>query len=249
MAASNSDLFTATENNGPPVPTTASAERVSGDTTLQGEALTNWSTITKVFFATGTPTTDVNGNPIINTATLCLWEGIVSGSELTDMILHFSATGTDPGNNIGDIIEMGPSSSWAQALFDGLTAEHTTQGVHRTPQIGTLTSPSSTGNFSVTGLPWKPKYVRFIYLPASGTSSSSSAQGAMNGTAQYATSNTIAASTPARYSDTSHCLAVNTVGSTTPIASASFVSMDTAGFTIDFDIVTSGLVFAYEAWG
>lgn len=130
--ASTADLFTSTENGGPPVPTTASATRVIGATTLEAEALDQWPTVTKVHFATGEATTDAEGNPIINQSTLCLWSGIGSGSQLNDLVLRYSATGSDPGNNIGDLIQMVPSSSWAYDLFLGLTEDHDTEGHHET---------------------------------------------------------------------------------------------------------------------
>lgn len=128
--SSINDLLTSTENGEPPQATTASAIRSPGSNTLQAVALTDWPTVTAIHFVTGTPMTDALGNQIINPATLCLWKGIVSGSNINNLTLRYSATGSDPGNQIGDIIEMAPTSSWANDLYEGLVAEHTTQGGH-----------------------------------------------------------------------------------------------------------------------
>ena len=75
------------------------------------------------------------------------------------------------------------------------------------------------------------------------------AYGVMTPTSQFTTAWFAESATgSSRYSSTSHCIAMNTVGSTTPIASALFVSMDSGGFTINFDIATSGLIIGYEAF-
>jgi len=115
-------------------------------------------------------------------------------------------------------------------------------------KLGTLTVPASTGNLSVTGLGFTPRLVRFTYLPTSNTTSAVGAYGVMTAAGQFTTAWFAESAGYSRYSDPSaHAIAINTVASTTPIASASFVSMDSGGFTINFDNVVSGLIIGYEA--
>ncbi len=142
--ASITDLITATESGGPPQPTTVTALRSPGATTLAVGALTNWpyndaiNANSAVHFVSGTPTTDAEGNSIIKQSTLCLWKGVIAGAgstQITNIVLRYSATGSDPGNSIGDIVEMAPTSSWAQDLFEALTFGHNTEGEHTSPLL------------------------------------------------------------------------------------------------------------------
>lgn len=131
--ASLNDLFTDSENGGPPVPTTVSATRSPGSTTLNCNALLDWPTNTAVHFVTGTATVDAEGNPIIDPATLCLWKGVVSGTTIVNLTLRGAPSfPTDPGNNINDIVQMAPTSSWEHDFFEGATKDHDTQGGHLT---------------------------------------------------------------------------------------------------------------------
>lgn len=118
-------------NGGAPVPTTASAIRTPGATTLSCVALTHWPVVSAVHFVTGTPMTDAEGNPVINPTSLCLWKGIVSGTTITGLFLEASATGSDPGNSVNDIVQMAPDSAWAQDLYTALTNDHSTIGYHK----------------------------------------------------------------------------------------------------------------------
>lgn len=130
MAASINDLITAVMNGGAPVPTTVSSIRTPGANTLACVALTHWPVVSAVHFVTGTPMTDAEGNAVINPTSLALWKAIVSGTTLTGLLLEASATGSDPGNSVNDIVQMAPDSAWAQDLYTALTAEHNTLGQH-----------------------------------------------------------------------------------------------------------------------
>jgi hypothetical protein len=111
--ASISDLFTGTTNGSRPVPTTVTASRSSGVTTLSVAALTGWETTTPVHFATYR--TDASGNKVESSQ--CDWKGIVSGTTITSLTLK---AGTDAGNSIGDVVEAMPTAAWADDLATGL---------------------------------------------------------------------------------------------------------------------------------
>lgn len=123
MAASSADKFTETKGSaGNPSVTTASAPRTVGGTSLTATALTNWPTGTQVHFITYSKNADGTKD---NTSQQD-WKGTVSSStSLTSMAL---TNGTDAGNAIGDYIEMGPTASWAEDLYDGLTQTLNTDG-------------------------------------------------------------------------------------------------------------------------
>lgn len=167
MAASITDLITAVMNGGAPVPTTASAIRTPGATTLSAVALTHWPVVSAVHFVTGTPMTDAEGNAVINPTTLCLWKAIVSGTTLTNLTLEASATGSDPGNSVNDIIQMAPDSAWAQDLFTALTAEMNTLGHHTAITANTVVingTGTELGNVAVSG--WNSTTDTFVYASA-----------------------------------------------------------------------------------
>jgi hypothetical protein len=103
--------------------------------------LTNWPTDTAVHLITYQKKTDGT----MDRDTLCLWKGIVSGTTIGTLTLK---GGTDAGNSVGDFVEMAPTSTYAQDLYDGLTQEHNTDGTH-----GDITTSSitSTGDAEATG--------------------------------------------------------------------------------------------------
>lgn len=123
MAASSADKFTqARGTSGNPSVTTVSAARSVDGTSLSATALTDWPTDTQVHFITYSK----NADGTKDNTSQCDWKGTVSSStSITAMTLE---NGTDAGNAIGDFIEMGPTATWAQDLYDGLTKVHDTTG-------------------------------------------------------------------------------------------------------------------------
>jgi hypothetical protein len=121
MSASINDKITAVENGGAPVATTVSSARSIGGTSLSCVALTNWPTDTAVHLITY----QKNADGTINTDTLCLWKGIVSGTTIGTLTLK---DGTDAGNSVGDFVEMAPTSAYAQDLYNALVTSHNTDG-------------------------------------------------------------------------------------------------------------------------
>lgn len=136
--ASLSDKVTATRNSVRPVSTTVSSGRSAAGTTLSCASLTGWPTATKVHGVTYQ--IDASSNPVAGTQ--IDFSGLVSGSNINSFTV---LDGTDNGNSIGDIVEMLPTASWGQDLYDGFTNQHTTTGAHAAI---TATSMAATGAVS-----------------------------------------------------------------------------------------------------
>lgn len=113
MPASTSDKLRSTWNSAPPAPTTVTAVRSPGSTTLACLAL-NWPTDTSIDFATFGKNAD--GSP--NQASVQEFTGIVSGNNVTSITL--TSGGADQGNNIGDIAIMKPTAKGHQDLVDAV---------------------------------------------------------------------------------------------------------------------------------
>jgi hypothetical protein len=147
MAASSVDKITQARGTaGNPVVTTVSAARTVDGTSLTCTALTNWPTDTQVHFITYSKNADGSKN---NSSQLD-WKGTVSSStSITSMVLK---NGTDAGNAVGDYVEMGPTASWAEDLYDGLTNEHSSAGVHDNTKVAMLAGTQTfTGNKTFSG--------------------------------------------------------------------------------------------------
>jgi len=147
MAASSADKFTETKGSaGNPAVTTVSAARTVGGTSLSATALTNWPTDTQVHFITYSK----NADGTKNNSSQQDWKGTISSStSITAMAL---TNGTDAGNAIGDYIEMGPTASWAEDLYDGLTKEHDSTGAHDATKVMMLSGTQTvTGDKTFTG--------------------------------------------------------------------------------------------------
>jgi len=143
--ASINDKITKTTDGSRPVPTTVTATRSPGVTTLSGAAFSGWeSATTAVHFATYQ--VDTNNEKIDGTQ--CDWKGLVSGTTITALQLR---AGTDIGNNIGDIIECMPTAAWGDDLAQALLDEHDTQGKH-TDITATTLSVSTTATLPASSI-------------------------------------------------------------------------------------------------
>jgi len=109
MAAGITDLLTQATNGTRPVPTTLTAIRAIGATSISCGALTGWPTATAVHFVIYT--TDTSGNKVAGSQLDC--KGIVSGTTITNIVYY---AGNDAGNSIGAIVEAGPTAMWANDL-------------------------------------------------------------------------------------------------------------------------------------
>jgi hypothetical protein len=106
-------------------------------------------------------------------------------------------------------------------------------------KVGTFTSSASTGNQSVTGLGFKPRFVQFSLLVGGAGHTAYSASGAMDSNGnQWATSAQSSDATDggvhATVSITNGCIKIY------PTSQASYVSMDSDGFTINWNDVAFG---------
>ena len=112
--------------------------------------------------------------------------------------------------------------------------------------IGSFTV-SATGNKVITGVGFTPKLVKFIDIVNAATTGAQGGIGAMTSTAQYAHAWNADGAAGARYSSTSKCFAVVGASSSTPVQLASYVSMDSDGFTINFS-AQNGNPVGFEAY-
>ena len=114
-------------------------------------------------------------------------------------------------------------------------------------KIGTLTiTQGTTGNLSVTGLTFTPKFVYFISRYTTGTGFTLEAYGAMDGTSQFAHCIADAVSANALTNATDKCIVAITSEGTLRKA-ASFVSFNADGFTINVATSTAGGT-GYDEW-
>lgn len=116
--------------------------------------------------------------------------------------------------------------------------------------IGTIAGATlgTTGNKVITGVGFTPKLVRFEVIPSNSTTVVLSARGAMTTSAQYAVAVSGSSSDHSRYGTTSNCIAWVSGGSVTPSLLASYVSMDSDGFTINVTTAANNFSVAYEAY-
>lgn len=132
------DLITKTRDGGDPVVATVDTPRSGGGTSLSCDDLDNWPQDT-VHFITYKKTA-AGG---IDYDTLQTFKGIVSGNTIGTVTLQHSPTGSDLGNANGDYVEMAPTASWSQDLYDGFTEEHGVDGKHDNTKV-VMTSGAQT---------------------------------------------------------------------------------------------------------
>lgn len=115
-------------------------------------------------------------------------------------------------------------------------------------KVGTFTANGSTGNQSVSGVGFQPKVVEFQQLNTSATTAHFMARGAMDESGnQWAMGTGGNLSNIFRNSSSSKCIMFySAVTDATPELQATYVSMDSDGFTINLDIA-SALTVAYIA--
>lgn len=126
--------------------------------------------------------------------------------------------------------------------------------------IGTISSGTSTGNLTVSGLSFSPRVVNFTVVYADGVASNYNAsitKGAMDYHGNQWAVNSVArnGNGGSTYTSTSQCIKLNTIaaggGSAGANLHCSYVSMNPDGFTISVDTYGGGGPFTicYEAQG
>lgn len=156
------------------------------------------------------------------------------------------------GTAITSIVQAGSDSLNNPILPTGVVAPSNRAGGYRTGVISAATF-GTTGNKSITGLGFRPKMVRFSWLPVDQAGMGEHNYGCMddNGN-QYAVGGSAWGGGGANQhsmSKTDHCIIRQKWQlSTTPLMSAKYVSMDVDGFTINVDIANSEVAYAWEAF-
>jgi hypothetical protein len=182
---------------------------------------------------------DTNGKTWIGqTATTNAVNYLNVANSATGGDLVISAQGSDSNVNI-DIAPKGTGVVKATGPAQGFVSV----------KIGSFTVPGSTGHFSVTGLGFKPKIVKFFFLNTISVSDAVTGIGGADAAGnQFAACTHVSAGNINDYSAVSNCLAYTPYNTDSPATLASFVSMDSDGFTINFSNVGGG-AWAWEAWG
>ena len=119
--------------------------------------------------------------------------------------------------------------------------------------MGNITAATfnSTGNKSVTGVGFTPKYVEFFVLASASASASTNAYGGMTAASQFSVwaSSNSSGNTSSRNFSTSACVGWGASSASTYTMSASYVSMDADGFTINVGTADGTFAVQYIAFG
>lgn len=153
------------------------------------------------------------------------------------------------GSGITDIVQIGQDSLGNSIYPTGASQPSVRSGGFH---IGVISGSTlgSTGNKSITGVGFKPKYVSFHLLPTASDAALQSMNGGMTEDSQFITMIGVleAGAQVMRYSSTSNCLGWGT-NSSTPTLLASKVSLDDDGFTINVGTATSSFDVGFVAYG
>lgn len=147
-------------------------------------------------------------------------------------------------------------SAWIKDINMRLTYDGSDWGNFTTQKykIGSVSCPSSTGNFSVTGVGFKPKLIKLRVAAGNGTIIRHN-QGAADANNQWVDSIAARVSSPVgmhQQTSTSHCVrgdGVSTGGVLGNEVLGTRVSLDNDGFTLNFTATLSAYTLFWEAYG
>ncbi len=122
------DLLTQATNTSRPAPTTLTAIKGIGASSISCGTLTGWPTTTAVHFVLYT--IDTTGAKVAGSQTD--WKGIVSGSTITNLTLK---AGSDTSYSIGTVVEATPTAAWANDVVAWGTAQHNQDGTHNSSLV------------------------------------------------------------------------------------------------------------------
>jgi hypothetical protein len=114
-------------------------------------------------------------------------------------------------------------------------------------KTGTL-SPSTTGNFSITGVGFRPKLLVLITRVPSNAAIASGGWGVTDGTTQYATFLRTASGSFGQLSYTDR-IAVHMTSASATDVEISYVSFDADGFTLNANVRSASRDFTWVAFG
>ena len=144
MAANSLDKFKLASNGSRPSPTTLTALKSIGASSITVGALTGWPTTTGVDFCIYT--IDTSGNKVAGSQTD--WSGTASGTTISNLTLR---AGTDNGYAVGAIVESGPVAAWADDIVSGINVEHDQDGTHGVVTATSVTSAGAVSGTAFTG--------------------------------------------------------------------------------------------------
>ena len=145
MPAAITDKFNQATNGTRPVPTTLTATRAIGASSITVGALTGWPTATAVHFSIYQ--VDTSGNKVAGSQTD--WKGTASGTTISNLTLE---AGSDSGDSVGAIVECGPTAAWANDVVDGILVEHDQDGTHGDINADSITATTGTfTNLTIAG--------------------------------------------------------------------------------------------------
>lgn len=121
------DKFNKYSNGSQPLPTTLSAQKLTGASSASLTSATGWDT-SSVKFVRMYQTTTSGGQTIPDQSTLAYYKGTLSGTTLSDLTLIWSASGSDPTYPAGTTVDLSVSAGWTDALIDGLTTSFDQDG-------------------------------------------------------------------------------------------------------------------------
>ena len=139
------DRFNKVSNGSQALPTTLSANKAALATTASLNAATGWDVTTAKHIRVY-KTTVVNGQTVVDTTKLCYYKATLAGTTLSNVTLVWSSTGSDQAFVIGDSVDQGPTTRWADDLVDGIVVEHKQTGAH-----AAVTADSVTATGTVQG--------------------------------------------------------------------------------------------------
>lgn len=144
MAAQSTDKFKLASNGSRPSPTTLTALKSIGASSITVGALTGWPTTTGVDFCIYT--IDTSGNKVAGSQTD--WSGTASGTTISNLTLR---AGTDNGYAVGAIVEAGPVAAWADDIVSGINVEHDQDGTHGAITAASVASAGAISGTTITG--------------------------------------------------------------------------------------------------
>ena len=167
-----------------------------------------------------------------------------TGTQLASTISDLSKSSVGLGNvdNTSNATERA-----ASATLTNKTISSSTNTFPKFVEIGSFTCPASTGDRAVTGVGFVPRVIEFHVGVAPNTTRLGFNEGAMNSSTQWVNSTSGSSGTVSRNRDTTHCLGWTNIDGSWYIQ-ASYVSLDSDGFTVNFNAVNTGGTIFWKAF-